>query len=308
MSETLQVPSRRGITQRDVWLAVDAVVGQGRRPTIDAVRQQLGRGSPNTIQAHLDSWFAHLGKRLGEGGEPVASPLPPFLTAAASHLWEAALSAAREVAADELQQQQRILLEGKTDLEAQREALRHLETALTARMEGALASARQATEERIAADRREAVANERLARIETQVSKLSDELSSAAVDLRDARHQLQEERTAAAHARTQADARLSGQQHHWLAELERARAETAKAVKARADLEATHQKTIEESRQRSAAAADEMMVLRERLNAALLGAARSEAAAATLAKTLGRAKPRFAERLAAAKAGRSRSR
>jgi hypothetical protein len=43
----------RGITKDDVWVAADAVLVQGQRPTIERVRQQLGRGSPNTVNLHL---------------------------------------------------------------------------------------------------------------------------------------------------------------------------------------------------------------------------------------------------------------
>lgn len=240
MSETLQVPTRRGITQRDVWLAVDAVVGQGRRPTIDAVRQQLGRGSPNTIQAHLDSWFAHLGERLGDGGEPVASPLPPFLTAAASHLWEAAHSAAREVAAGELHDQRELLDRQISDLEAREGAFRQHELAAAARVEAAQASARQAAEERSAADRREALANERAARLEAQIAQLTAELERGAADLRDARQQLRLERLTTTEERAKLLARMEGQDRHWFAEVERARGEATAASSAQAAAEKRH--------------------------------------------------------------------
>lgn len=236
MSETLQAPVRRGITQRDVWLAVDAVVGQGRRPTIDAVRQHLGRGSPNTIQAHLDSWFAHLGERLGkEEGDPIPSPLPPFLTAAASHLWEAALSAAREAAADELQDQRDLLDRRLSDLAAKEKAFHQHELAAAARVEAAQASARQTIEERLAAERREALANERSARLEAQVAQLTAELERGAADLRDARHQIASERQAASEERAKVLTRLEGQERHWLAEVERARGEAKAANSAKAE-------------------------------------------------------------------------
>lgn len=39
----------RGVQMDDVWAAADAVLNQGERPTIERVRQQLGRGSPNTV-------------------------------------------------------------------------------------------------------------------------------------------------------------------------------------------------------------------------------------------------------------------
>jgi len=36
----------------------------GERPTIERVRQQLGRGSPNTVGPMLDGWYGSLAKRL----------------------------------------------------------------------------------------------------------------------------------------------------------------------------------------------------------------------------------------------------
>ena len=45
----------RGITEEDVRGAADAIVGRGERPTIDRIRAELGRGSPNTVNRHLDA-------------------------------------------------------------------------------------------------------------------------------------------------------------------------------------------------------------------------------------------------------------
>ena len=39
----------RGITENDVWQAADALLLEGARPTIERVRQKIGRGSPNRL-------------------------------------------------------------------------------------------------------------------------------------------------------------------------------------------------------------------------------------------------------------------
>ena len=52
------------IAQTDVFRAADELLLEGHRPTIDRVRMRLGRGSPNTINDHLDAWWAKLGSRL----------------------------------------------------------------------------------------------------------------------------------------------------------------------------------------------------------------------------------------------------
>lgn len=48
--------ARIGITFEQVAAAADKLAGEGRAPTIGAVREALGTGSPNTIHAHLKTW------------------------------------------------------------------------------------------------------------------------------------------------------------------------------------------------------------------------------------------------------------
>jgi hypothetical protein len=43
----------RGVQLEEVWASADAVLAQGERPTIERVRQHLGRGSPNTVAPML---------------------------------------------------------------------------------------------------------------------------------------------------------------------------------------------------------------------------------------------------------------
>lgn len=51
--------AREGITYEQVAAAADALVAEGKQPTIRAVREQLrGTGSPNTIHRHLSDWRA----------------------------------------------------------------------------------------------------------------------------------------------------------------------------------------------------------------------------------------------------------
>ena len=58
----------RGITETDVWTASDALLLEGARPTIERVRQKIGRGSPNTVSPYLDTWFKSLGARIKDPG------------------------------------------------------------------------------------------------------------------------------------------------------------------------------------------------------------------------------------------------
>ena len=85
-----------GVQQNDVFTAADALIQEGLRPTIERVRQKLGRGSPNTVSPYLDSWFQTLGPRLAG---VVASPettTPGPITLLATKFWETALTEARK--------------------------------------------------------------------------------------------------------------------------------------------------------------------------------------------------------------------
>jgi len=86
----------RGITQEDVWKACDALLLEGARPTIERVRQKIGRGSPNTVSPFLETWFRYLGARIQDPGAFSAPPdIPDPVLQAAKHFWEAALALTR---------------------------------------------------------------------------------------------------------------------------------------------------------------------------------------------------------------------
>jgi chromosome segregation ATPase len=85
-----------GITEQDVWKAADALLLEGARPTIERVRQKIGRGSPNTVSPALETWFRSLGGRMANPASfaaPAAVPDP--VGEAAAHFWQVAMSHAR---------------------------------------------------------------------------------------------------------------------------------------------------------------------------------------------------------------------
>jgi hypothetical protein len=87
----------RGITEKDVWTACDALLLAGERPTIERVRQKIGRGSPNTVSPMLDTWFRGLGARISDPGAFAAAPdIPEPVQQAARHFWDVALAATRQ--------------------------------------------------------------------------------------------------------------------------------------------------------------------------------------------------------------------
>lgn len=86
----------RGITENDVFAACDALLLAGERPTIERVRQKIGRGSPNTVSPMLDAWFKGLGRRLQDPGAFSPPPdIPGPVLQAAQHFWEVAQASAR---------------------------------------------------------------------------------------------------------------------------------------------------------------------------------------------------------------------
>lgn len=88
----------RGITEEDVHRAADAIVSRGERPTIERIRAELGRGSPNTVNRHLDTWWSFLSKRLA----PQIDDLPPEIAELARRIWQQVLPKATELAESRL--------------------------------------------------------------------------------------------------------------------------------------------------------------------------------------------------------------
>jgi hypothetical protein len=79
----------------DVQRAADALLRQGRKPSVAAIREQLGGGSPNTITPLLARYWEKLGSRLGDGPESLER-VPESLARVTELLWRRALDEARE--------------------------------------------------------------------------------------------------------------------------------------------------------------------------------------------------------------------
>lgn len=113
----MQLKSNRGVQQEDVGQAADALIAEGLRPTIERVRQKIGRGSPNTVSPLLDVWFSTLAVRLGLDGSPSGEGcLPEQVQQAAGLLWNAALESARQEATEALTQAHQILADDRMTL------------------------------------------------------------------------------------------------------------------------------------------------------------------------------------------------
>src|SRR5579863_8734213 len=79
----------------DVQRAADALLRQGRKPSIAGIREQLGGGSPNTITPLLAKYWQKLGDRLGEGPKSLER-VPEALARVTELLWRRALEEAKQ--------------------------------------------------------------------------------------------------------------------------------------------------------------------------------------------------------------------
>jgi hypothetical protein len=83
------------ISALDVQRAADALLRQGTKPSVAALREQLGGGSPNTLTPLLAKYWETLGARLGAGPESLER-VPESLARVTELLWRRALDEARE--------------------------------------------------------------------------------------------------------------------------------------------------------------------------------------------------------------------
>src|SRR3984957_11148694 len=84
-----------GISAPDVQRAADALLRQGTKPSVAALRERLGGGSPNTITPLLAKYWETLGARLGAGADSLQR-VPESLARVTELLWRRALDEARE--------------------------------------------------------------------------------------------------------------------------------------------------------------------------------------------------------------------
>lgn len=134
----MQSKSTRGVQQDDVWGAADALIAEGLRPTIERVRQKIGRGSPNTVSPMLEGWFSTLGRRLkGDASLGSVQDMPVPVAKAAAELWKVAQAAATNEAVERfaegsqaLELERAALIDAQADLEERHKTLQLHEAAM----------------------------------------------------------------------------------------------------------------------------------------------------------------------------------
>jgi hypothetical protein len=219
------------ISQADVFRAADELLLEGHRPTIDRVRMRLGRGSPNTINDHLDDWWAKLGARLRDVPGHEFPQLPERIAHTLQQLWNEALDGARDTLQAALREREQALAQRDQALdERARQLLEREQTsaAHTSALEESLALAR----EQLAAANQRAQALERnVQERDAEGARLRARIESLEADSASGRAKLDATNSAHHGERVQLQERYAAAESHWLLEVDRARQHAKDAVK-----------------------------------------------------------------------------
>ena len=221
--------SSRGIQQEDVWLAADSLIADGLRPTIERVRQKIGRGSPNTVSPMLESWFATLASRLGvNNNKDAPDNLPKVLQQALESAWEVALSKGREASALEIVQIQDTLKQATVALSKRQTEFDQMERVRVVK--------HQALQESV--DSAKSIADDALSRLsetqrlvsrrEKEIHDLQDKLVAVETAWNGDKYRNQEMTAEYLQERNKVEERAQSMQHRLLEEIDRARQETKK--------------------------------------------------------------------------------
>jgi uncharacterized coiled-coil protein SlyX len=125
-------PGRPGVADIEVVRAAEALLREGKRPTVAAVRERTG-GSNGTIAPLLDAWWRSFSSRIAEG--PAAfERIPSPLAHVAEALWLQTLSEARTRALKEASSAHHQTEREKADLEVRSHVLSLREAELEERL------------------------------------------------------------------------------------------------------------------------------------------------------------------------------
>ena len=89
MSNPLEATPEPKASRVRVFQAADRILRSGRRPTVEAIRELLGGGSPNSVTAYIQDWYQELGSRLVATEEPLVG-FPREAVSLMAELWRIA--------------------------------------------------------------------------------------------------------------------------------------------------------------------------------------------------------------------------
>ena len=267
----MNLKSSRGVQQHEVDAAADTLIAHGVRPTIERVRGQMGRGSPNTVAPMLDTWFAGLAGRLGlDAGLEEGGP-PPEVRHLFGQLWTAAVDAGSQRAEATLSAQHDLLQSDQQALATARQDLATQEVALAEKAAGinqALELAKRQLDER----------NAEMAQLRSEMGVAMADLTRARSSLagvvqeRDAdRHAFAEQQRVHAAERQRIEERTASTERRLLEDIDRNRQDAKAARTALVDTQRLHdglREKVETLTVRDHEARVEIAALTERLAAA----------------------------------------
>ena len=172
------------VSYAEIERAARSLMAAGERPTVEAVRKALGRGSPNHIATCMQKFWKN--QAALNAGDPIAlTRLPPELADAAVAQWERALRLAQQTASYEDNAARAHLeqLRRDTEVRAHSVELREKEWDLAARVrERALAETREHVNvllKELALGSAELRSREtRIADLEVQLEQLREQLAT----------------------------------------------------------------------------------------------------------------------------------
>nr|WP_180319549.1 DNA-binding protein [Delftia acidovorans] len=285
----MQKTSTRGVQEADVWAAADALIAQGLRPTIERVRQQIGRGSPNTVSPMLETWFATLGQRLGvaEGqGELLPSSVPDPVQRLAQQLWDAAQEAAMEAARAALQSREEAAQATQAELQEQQEQMARREASMQAQKEAMDQALQVAQAQSQDLSRRLDEMQQQLQDRDERLEEMRDALAEAARQREALQQKHGEEMQSAALERQRMAEQYAGNERHMLNEVDRARQELAAARKTATEQERKAANRLAELQGRYEKSEEEQLGLHSQLQTAQNAAALAQERAADLRSLL----------------------
>jgi hypothetical protein len=219
------------IKAEDVFQAADALLVDGHRPTIDRVRMKLGRGSPNTINEHLDAWWSTLGARLRDLPGQVLPGLPDAVTTSLVQLWNLAVRESHQALLSSLQERETAYATTASELDQRAAAIAERERALQesrAALESALVSAQRHLEE---TQRRGQQLEAELRAREETIALLTARESDLRVQVEALRGQVQNDMSTRLAEQVEQQRRAAADEARALREIDRARQESKEALR-----------------------------------------------------------------------------
>jgi len=211
------------ISQADVFRAADELLIEGHRPTIDRVRMRLGRGSPNTINDHMDTWWTKLGSRLRDLPGGAFPKVPERVGQALQLLWNEALEGAHETLQSALLEREQAITQQEQALETRTRQLADREQVTATRAAAIEESLTRVREQLSAANQRAESLEMTLRARDAEGVRLRDRITVIEGLSADLREKLDAVTAAHQVERTKLEERYSAAEARWLTEVDRAR-------------------------------------------------------------------------------------